>query len=211
MRVVLVVCLVSVTLWAEGFTEALKAYENRSYTQALDRFLVLAKEGNGYAQYNVALLYANALGVKADREVAIKWYEKSARQGIGEAQFNLARLYDEMSDPTGDYAKRAKYWYEQAIHSGIEQAYNNLGVLYVEGRGVEKSEKKALILFEKGVSLGHRASQVNSAILYIWGSTTTHDKIKAKSLLESAIAKGEERAKGYLDQLCTQNRWVCEK
>jgi len=211
MKAFFILLLSTLALFANGFDEAVEAYHHKDYTQALEQFMVLAKEENPQAQYNVGLMYANGLGSEINNEEASKWYEHSARQGYGEAQFNLAVLYDSKEDITGDYAKKAKYWYEQAVHSGVNQAYNNLGTLYLKGNGLEKNEAKALILFEKGVSLEDPASEVNTALLYTWGTSTTQDKLKAKALFEKAISQGQEKAKDYLEQLCTESQWVCEK
>jgi len=211
MKIFLILVFTTLTMFANGFDEAIEAYHKKDYSQALEQFMVLAKEENPQAQYNVGLIYANGLGITADIEEASKWYEHSARQGYGVAQFNLAILYDSKEDITGDYAKKAKFWYEQAVHSGVNQAYNNLGTLYLKGKGLEKNEVKALILFEKGVSLEDPASAVNTALLYTWGTSTTHDKLKAKALFEKAISQGQEKAKAYLEQLCSESQWVCEK
>jgi TPR repeat protein len=211
MKVFFILLLSTLGLFANNFDEAVEAYNTKSYSQALEQFIVLAHDENSQAQYNAGLIYANGLGVTADSEEASKWYEQSARQGYGLAQFNLAVLYDSKEDPKGEYATKAKYWYEQAVHSAVNEAYNNLGVLYLKGKGVEKSEEKALLLFEKGVALADSASLVNIALLYTWGTSTTHDKLKAKALFEKAIIKGQTKAKEYLEQLCTESQWVCEK
>jgi len=211
MKAFFIVLLSTLAMFGSSFDEAVEAYNAKNYSHALEKFIVLAHDENPQAQYNVGLIYANGLGVIADSEEASKWYEQSARQGYGLAQFNLAVLYDSKEDMTGEYSKKAKYWYEQAVHSGVNEAYNNLGTLYLKGKGLEKSEAKALVLFAKGVTLEDSASEVNTALLYTWGTSTTHDKLKAKALFEKALSQGESKAKEYLEQLCSESQWVCEK
>lgn len=69
------------TLWAE----ANAALTNKDYVTALARYLVLAKQGNAIAQYNVGAFYLNGLGIQKDEKQAYDWFAKSAAQGYARA------------------------------------------------------------------------------------------------------------------------------
>ncbi len=197
-------------LYANEFSEAVEAYREGNYIQALNTFYKLAKEDDAKAQYNVGLFYAKGLGVQQDRAEAQKWYEKAAKQGNGAAQYNLAQLYhtEGLKDKYA-YAK-AKYWYEKAVEADIKEAYNNLGTLYLQGNGTPKDEQKAFELFRKGAAKGDSAAEVNAAILYAWGEEVTLDKMKAYEYLRKALKSGQSRASQYLDKLCQESAWVCK-
>ena len=57
---------------------------------AYKKFLAAAKEGHVNSQFNVALMYEQAVGVGKDEKEAVVWYDKAASQGDAAAQFNLA-------------------------------------------------------------------------------------------------------------------------
>jgi TPR repeat protein len=55
--------------------------------------LQLAQKGDSEAQNELAIIYAEGLGVKRDDKEAIKWFFKSAEQGNANAACNLALHY----------------------------------------------------------------------------------------------------------------------
>ena len=76
------------------FESGLKAARANNMSQAFKDFLAAAKEGHTYAQYNLAIMYEQGLGVSKDEKEALVWYSKSALQGNSDAQFNLAVCYE---------------------------------------------------------------------------------------------------------------------
>jgi TPR repeat protein len=192
------------------FDDAIAAYNKQSYIEALNLFYVLAKEGDNKAQYNVALMYENGQGVKADINQARQWYEKAAKGGNAKAAYNLARLYQSLEGKVPHAIEMARYWYEKAVDGGISQAYNNLATLYLEGKGVPKDNKKALELLQKAVSEGNHKAEYNLGILYGWGDNIQRDKLKAYENLTKAIKGGVSQAGDYLDKLCKESAWVCK-
>ena len=64
-----------------------------------------AKNGNQYAQFDLAVMYANGDCVSKDETKAAEWYEKAAIQGNKFAQFNLGVVAAISSgDTAGDEA-----------------------------------------------------------------------------------------------------------
>jgi len=203
--------LFSALLFAGEFDNAVKDYNKGGYISALNTFYVLAKKGDPKAQYNVGMIYEKGKGVKADLAEAMKWYEKAAKQGNAMAQYNLGRLYHEKGDHNEPHAyEKAKYWYEKAIENKVKEAYNNLAALYMEGKGVQRDEKKAFDLFRQAADLGDGAAQYNVGVMYAWSNQITNDKMKAYENLKKALKKGYSEASGYLDKLCKESKWVCE-
>jgi len=209
-RVVLSLLLTS-GLFAGEFDNAMQAYKNGSFIEALNGFYILAKNGDAKAQYNVGLMFAQGKGAKADVKKAMEWYEQAAKQGLASAQYNLAQIYHNLGSAEDHAYEKAKYWYEKAAQQGIAQAHNNLGALYLEGKGVAKDEKKAFEHFKAAAELGDANAQLNVALLYLNGTGTTVDKMKAYEHFKKALENGKTQAQTYLDTLCKESSWVCQQ
>ena len=211
MKKLLLTLALTATLFAADFDQAVEDYNRGNYIQALNIFYALAKKEDVRAQYNVALIYENGLGVEKDLPQAQLWYERAAKNGNASAQYNLGQMYHVAGEEDVHAYEKAKYWYDKAVNSGVKEAYNNLGALYLNGQGVNKDEQKAFRFFQKGAKKGDEAAKVNVAILYAWGKDVTHDKMKAYEYLKSALKAGRSEASEYLDKLCNESAWVCKE
>jgi len=78
-------------LAGQNYHNALDAQERGDYTSAATAWKQLANSGDPVAQYNLAMLYQNGQGVKADVATAQHWLTQSARQGFTEAYKQLNR------------------------------------------------------------------------------------------------------------------------
>lgn len=65
--------------------QALAAQSSGDYQNAAKLWLPLANNGDPLAQYNLALLYQQGEGVKADDNLSRYWFAMAARQGMAEA------------------------------------------------------------------------------------------------------------------------------
>ena len=99
------------------------------YATAFKILEPLAKKGDATAQHNLAVLYQDGLGTKADAKQALHWYEKAAAQGEPEAQFMAGLMYSDGIGTAQDY-KKAAQWYEKAAQKGHAEAQNNLAARY---------------------------------------------------------------------------------
>src|SRR5256885_3277697 len=79
---------------ATAYEQAFAAYQKGDYPLALKLLKPLADQGNVNAQYNVGVMYDNALGVKTDYAEAAKWFQKAAAQGNMYAEVDLGKLYE---------------------------------------------------------------------------------------------------------------------
>src|ERR1700675_4251382 len=92
--------LIAFTLFVSGLAnaapadDAFAAYQKGDYPAALKLLKPLAEQGNVTAQYNVGVMYNEALGVKADYTEASKWFLKAVAKGNVYAQVDLALLYE---------------------------------------------------------------------------------------------------------------------
>ena len=61
---------------------------------SLPGLTLLAEQGHADAQYQLALLYRNGMGVPQSDKTSIKWGIKAAEQGHARAQYGLGYQYD---------------------------------------------------------------------------------------------------------------------
>ncbi|MBX3325622.1 MAG: tetratricopeptide repeat protein [Nitrospira sp.] len=92
---------------------------NVDFTQAAPFTRSLAKLGHAWAQFDLATMLKNGIGVRLDKKEAMVWYRKAAEQKHVGAMRNLARLYQvgtgEAQDPVHAY-----FWYSLAAVSDEE-------------------------------------------------------------------------------------------
>ena len=91
------------------------------YQIAASEFDVYAQKGSADAQYKLAGMYQQGLGMKVNMKLALKWMEKSALQGHALAQLSLGRLYANGIDVPRD-THQARYWLDLAAAQGVQDA-----------------------------------------------------------------------------------------
>ncbi|KAA6207861.1 sel1 repeat family protein, partial [Avibacterium paragallinarum] len=79
----------------EPLQQAFEAADRGEWHKAAKLFPPLAEQGNVGAQFMLAAMFNEGMGVKQDFQQAAKWYAKAAEQGLAEAQFSLANAYHE--------------------------------------------------------------------------------------------------------------------
>jgi len=77
-------------------------------------------------------MYRNGEGVQADKELAIKYYTRSAELDNHRAQFALGYMYCEGEALVNDFKAGLK-WSLKAAEGGVKAAQYNLGVGYITG------------------------------------------------------------------------------
>lgn len=80
-----------------------------------------ARVGDAAAQYDVALMYANGLGVEKSVEQALVWTESAARKGHSAAQYLLGTAYQGGLGARKD-SVQALTWLLRATESGSDKA-----------------------------------------------------------------------------------------
>lgn len=149
----------------------------------------LAEQGDGNAQYSVAVMYDNGKGFTKDYEKAAKWYQKAAEQGHAKAQFNLGNMYEHGEGVTQDNAK-ALSWWVKAAEQGATKAQFNLALINKEN----KNYSKAIEWYQKAVDQGHADSQNNLGVMYAEGLGVPKSPAKARELFEKAAKQNQEYA-----------------
>lgn len=85
--------------------------------EAVRWFEPAARQGNIKAMHNLAIAYAEGLGVPKNPVEAVTWFSRAAEQGYRDSQFDLAVMY-ERGDGVPQDAVAALTWYRVAAAAG---------------------------------------------------------------------------------------------
>jgi TPR repeat protein len=171
------------------FNAAGVAYENSEFKKALRLLENAAKLGHARAQFNLAVMYENGIGVLANPQKAFEWYGRAAAQGNVDAQFNLGVAYTLGEVVTKNYDK-ALDWYHKAAAQGQSDAQNNLGVMYDNGVGVAQNAKLAERWFCFAINHDNAHAQYNLGKKYARGFGVTKNVPMAYALMSLSLHNG---------------------
>lgn len=118
------------------------AFESKQFSRAAGLLTPLASAGDPEAQYRVAIMAQNGLGMHPNPLLAYKYMKSAAESGLGLAQHGLGFMYLE-GECTGQDPTRAAVWFRKAAEQGLSGAQTNLAMLYEQGRGVPKDPDEA--------------------------------------------------------------------
>ena len=76
-----------------SFQTGVTAFDSGNYAAAYKAWMPLAEQGHVVAQTNIAVMFAQGLGVPKDMAVAAKWFQLAAKAGNAKALFKLATMY----------------------------------------------------------------------------------------------------------------------
>ena len=109
-----------------------ESYDFDNDKEAVKFHRLYAEQGVVNAQFRLAQMYYEGLGVEQDYKEAVKWFRLVAEQGDAEAQRSLGEMYHEGLGVEQDY-KEAVKWYRLAAEQRNEGAEVNLAIMYDEG------------------------------------------------------------------------------
>lgn len=159
--------------------ECLAAY---LYETAFNYFQKAAQQGHAEAQYELAEMYQDGLGVSESEKHATKWYGLAAEQGHAEAQYNLALQYMEGEDTGVEHdLVTAIKWLQLSAQQGCAGANRVLGGLYEKGEGVSQDICKAKEFYTKAVEKDDILSRVKLAALRL------HEQAAEQNLLNAIM------------------------
>jgi TPR repeat protein len=167
-----------------------KGGADKDYLKASQWYEKSAEQGNDRAMRNLARLYSDGRGVRADPKKAYELLSAAAAHGNKDALRNLGYMYYFGVGVRRDPARAAEL-FKQA---GDEAADFDLGRLYYRGEGVEKDLTKAATLFEKAANDGHSKAQLFLGRMYALGEGVAPDDRKAYYWLTLASTQEEEAA-----------------
>lgn len=130
-----------------------KAFLERDYATAVEKYTQASAEGNAKAQYYLAVMYAEGQGVEQDYAKAAELLQLAADQGLVDAQLMLGLFYVYGDGVEMNPAKGAPLL-RKAADQNNDVAMYYLGHLYAAGLGVPKDISKALIWLQRAKDAG---------------------------------------------------------
>lgn len=123
-------------------SSGIAAFESKQFSRAVGLLGPLAEAGDPEAQYRVAIMAQNGLGMLENPLQAFKNMRAAAEAGLGVAQHGLGFMYMEGECVDQDPIK-AVAWFKKAAEQGLAGSQTTLAMMYEEGRGVEKDPEEA--------------------------------------------------------------------
>lgn len=145
------------------------AYNRSDYTTA---YSIFSKEDvceDKVAQYHLGMMHLYGQGVSEDKELAKKWFEKSAEQEDADAQTMLGYMYENGLTNSGNAEVEAFNWYKKSAEQGNSVGQNNLGMCYMEGRGTNVDTVEALRYVQLSADQNFTLALNNLAWMYANG------------------------------------------
>ena len=133
---------------AGDFAKGAEAFDRGDHQAALGVWNELAEQGHPDAQFNLAIMHFEGIGVAADPARAIDWFERAANQGDPIAAYNLGVIHAEGNGVEQDHAL-AVQWYRRAAEHDHPEAMLRLSYLYTNGLGVSQDVGQGLRLMEQ--------------------------------------------------------------
>lgn len=106
------------------YQEGVDAYQAGKFTVAVDKFKVLAEQGDASAQFNLGSLYRQGQGVAQDDKQAVAWWTKAAEQGHTDAQDNLGLRYAKGEGVEQDWVQAYKWFSIAGMNKNASAAAN---------------------------------------------------------------------------------------
>ncbi|ACE05882.1 hypothetical protein Aasi_0472 [Candidatus Amoebophilus asiaticus 5a2] len=153
-----------------------------------------AEQGYTSAQYNVAMMYKNGVGVTQDYVKAVYWLQKAADQEDIDSQYSLGTMYENGWGVAQDYAKAA-LWYQKAATQGHAEAKGTLEIMYRNGWITQENTKESIfppkyIKLDNTVNLRTRDQEVEQKA--IEEESTEKEFVKVEEVHKIADSKLQE-------------------
>ncbi len=113
--------LMTLTVSANNYNKGVDAYKSGDYQTALTLWTPYAKEGNVQAQYTIAKIYYEGLGVTQNYKKALYWYQQAAHQEYAKAYAQIGLMYCKGEGVLKSYKKAAPY-IQLAFDNGCKYA-----------------------------------------------------------------------------------------
>lgn len=131
-----------------NLSSGIAAFEAKNFAQSLAMLGPIAEKGHADAQYRLAIMYQNGLGVVRNELLAVKWMIAAANQDLPYAQHGLGFMYME-GDCVMKNGEKAVAWFSKAAEQGMAGSQTTLAMMYETGNGVEQDMEKAKVWYKK--------------------------------------------------------------
>ncbi len=104
-----------------SFNSGLSAFEAKHFSSAMQLLSPIAELGHPDAQYRVAIMFQNGLGMALNLQQALKWMQAAADQEYALAQHGLGFMYMQ-GEGVEQSDEQALHWFKLAADQGLSGA-----------------------------------------------------------------------------------------
>lgn len=131
-----------------SLSSGIGAFEAKHFGQAMMLLSPLAEAGEVEAQYRMAIMLQNGLGMVPNPAKAHRYMQAAAEQGHALAQHGLGFMYLQGECVAQADPQQAAAWFQKAADQGLVGSMATLAGLYEQGLGVEKNPEEAQRLYQ---------------------------------------------------------------
>ena len=124
------------------------AFESKQFSTATRLLAPRAEQGDPEAQYRMAIMAQNGLGMVENPAMALRYMQAAAESGMGLAQHGLGFMFMQGECVEQD-GQKALEWFTKAAEQGLQGAMTTIGMMYRDGTVLERDEEKAREWFRK--------------------------------------------------------------
>jgi len=128
-------------------SSGIAAFEGKHFSTASRLLSPLADQGDVEAQFRMAIMAQNGLGMVVNEKVAFQNMLAAAEQGHALSMHGLGFMFLEGECTEKDTSKAAK-WFHKAVDAGLQGSMTTLAMMYRDGNGVEQNPEEANRLFK---------------------------------------------------------------
>ena len=121
-----------------------------------------AMQGHRTAMFSLGMCYYKAVGVsEAQLDLALEWFEKSARLGVATAMSYVSRIYLQLMVSAGHHHQptlaqqhfvKAVHWLKKGVDTHDTYSQRELGKIYLTGKGLPMDHRLAFELLTQAAS-----------------------------------------------------------
>jgi len=130
-----------------NLSSGISAFEGKSFGDASMLLSPLAEMGHPEAQYRMAIMTQNGLGLVENHLMAFKYMRSAATAGMAYAQHGLGFMYY-VGECVEKNPAKAIEWFQKAADQGMVGSLTTMASMYRDGDGIEQDEKEAQRLFK---------------------------------------------------------------
>lgn len=159
--------------------------------EAMDWFQKAAQQGSLDAATNIALLYADGVGVEKNQAQALTWFRKAADGGEAAAQYNLALMYARGEGVPKDYRESVR-WLTAAADKNVVPAMLDLAAFDLHPPdGSQADVDSAIRYYQKADELGSERAPAILGNIYATGAAGKPDYEQAVKWYRKAADLGQ--------------------
>ena len=160
--IIIYIFLIGKPVLSENYFVALDHFNKKQITKSIQLFQEVATDSSSTFQdkaiFNLAVIYDNGYGVKADKTKALYYYNIASDMNNEFAMYNLGWMY-QVGENLNKDAVKAFELYSKSAEKGHPQATFNLANMYYSGEGTTKDLQTAYKLFLQSKIRGIKESE----------------------------------------------------